>query len=174
MLCVNTIREGTRVIAIIAVALGLWCGLFAPLLLFLGVLYIVAVLLLFSAERKLDRARLIVAVICLAMLIAIYFAPLWIAEQTSKTPEDHLLLAERFASRGQLLVNSTKAQAHYRIAAKGGNVEAEARLGEAILFWHYGTMNRDEGIQWLQAAAAHGHLKAQELLTSLGVKKSRE
>jgi TPR repeat protein len=163
----QTVRWISNSTAIAAVLFALLHGLIAPLLLFLAGLYLVATFTLFTLEQKVDRVGVIGTSVCLAALIGFYFAPIWIAERSAQTAEDHLKLAVRFAHRGQLLGNATKAQTHYRLAAEGGNAEAQARLGEALCFGHYGTVNRVQGIKWLKAAAANGDRRVQYLLESL-------
>lgn len=153
----------------IALAIGsaaILHSLVAPMLLMEGIFYLMAVLVLLVAERKLDRLCLALGTAFPGVLLAVYFVPLWIAGWTTRTPEDHFILAEKFALRGQLLGNPAEALAHYRMAAEGGNVEAQSRLGHALFFGHYGPVNRAEGLAWLRTAAAHGHPGAENSLRS--------
>lgn len=160
----QTVCRITNGAAIAAALLAIWHSLIAPLLLFLGVLYLGRTITLLAFGRKLDRPGIALATGFLSLLVGVYFLPLWIAERENQTPEGHLLLAEKFSRRGQLLGNKTKALAHYRLAAEGGNLEAQVRLGQALFFGHYGPANRTESLKWLKIAAANGDSRAQRLL----------
>lgn len=142
-------------------------GLIAPFGLLMGVIWLSAVAGAVMFEKRFDRLGAVIALIGVGAVLGVCFIPLWIAERTAKTPDDFVMLAEGFRRRGQILGNRTKTQAYYLKAAESGNVEAQARVGEALYFGHYGTTNRDEGMRWIKVAASNGHQRSQQLLPSI-------
>ncbi len=153
----------------IAMAVGVAAilhSLIAPLILLLAVVYLVAILLFLVLEGKIDRLSVVLSITLFSIFVVVFFLPLWIEELKIQTPEGHLELAEKFASRGQLFGNSAKVLNHYRLAAEGGNIEAQTRLGEALCFGHYGNTDLCEGMKWLSKAAANGNRRAQMLIAS--------
>ena len=133
----------------------------------IGVIWLIIAIVVFLKRKKPDYAGLVVAIVSLGAILGIYFIPLWVAERKARTPADYLELAESFMSRGQLMGNHTKTQTYYLKAAESGNVIAQARIGEAFYFGHFGVINREKGIQWLKVAAANGHVPSQQLLKFL-------
>lgn len=164
---INPIRIAAIIISVLATLWVLFCGMYAPFLLLIGVVWFGVSILLCFKERKIDSIGLAVAAIALGTLFGVYFIPLWIAERTAKEPNEYLRLAENFESRGQIMGNRAKVQAYYIKAAEGGNVIAQSRIGEAFYFGHYGVTNREKGVKWLKVAAANGHAPSQQLLQSL-------
>lgn len=142
-------------------------GLIAPFMLLIGVIWLSAVAWSVVSEKRLDRVGIVIALLSFGSVLGVCFIPLWIAERTAQTPDDFVMLAEGFRRRGQILGNRTKAQAYYLKAAEGGSVEAQARVGEAFYFGHYGMTNRDDGIRWLKVAASNGHQGSEQLLRSI-------
>lgn len=142
-------------------------GLIAPFVLLIGVIWLSAVAWSAVFEKRFEKIGAVIALMSVGSVLGVCFIPLWIAERTAKTPDDFVMLAEGFRRRGQILGNRTKTQAYYLKAAEGGSVEAQARVGEALYFGHYGTTNRDEGIRWLKVAVSNGHQRSQQLLPSI-------
>jgi hypothetical protein len=163
----GSIRSAALIISIILIPIFLCRSLVAPLLLLIGVIWLAIFILVLLKRKEPDYAGLVVTIVSLGALLGIYFIPLWVAERKARTPAEYLKLAEKFMSRGQLMGNQTKAQAYYLKAAEGGNVIAQARIGEAFYFGHFGVTNREKGIEWLKVAAANGHVPSQQLLQSL-------
>jgi len=164
---ISVVRWVALIISILVVPLTLLRGLAAPFLLVLGVVWCVAAATSYLSHHRIDALSLWVSSFSFAMLIGIFFAPLWIAEHKAHTPDDFVKLAEGFASRGQIFANRAKAQACYLKAAEAGSVEAQARLGEALYFGHYGITNRDEGLKWLKLAASNGHQSSLSVIRSI-------
>lgn len=160
-------RWAALIATIIALPFTLWRGLVAPFLLAVGVVWFVAFVVSFASTKRADRLAASVAVISLGTMIAIYFVPLWVGELTAKNADDYISLAEGYRRRGQLLGDFAKAQTYYLKAAEAGSVEAQARVGEAFYFGHYGTTDRNEGVRWLKVAAANGHAGSRQLLLSI-------
>jgi TPR repeat protein len=148
--------EAFRKLALtISIAALIWMafiGLYAPALLMVGMVWLIALVILSLIERRLDQMSLV---------------PLWVGEYTAKTPDDFVELAEGFRRRGQIFGNQAKTQAYYLKAAESGNTKAQARLGEAFYFGHYGRTNREEGIRWLKVAASTGDQHALHVLRSI-------
>jgi len=148
MIRVDPIRLVALFVSALAIPVVLLRGLGAPFLLIIGVVWLIASLLLLLKRKEPDYVGLVVAILSLGALLGIYFVPLWVAERKARTPTEYLKLAENFSSRGQLMGNQTKAQAYSLKAAEGGNVIAQARIGEAFYFGHFGVSNREKGIEW--------------------------
>ena len=163
----GAIRWAALVISIVALPWLAFMSLFAPYLMLTGTVWLVAVVLLFFSERRVDRMSLAISSCSFGIVFFVCFVPLWIAECTAKTPHDFVRLAEGFRRRGQILGNRAKTQAYYLKAAEGGDAEAQARVGEAFYFGHYGITNREEGIEWLKVAAANGHQRSLQVLRSI-------
>jgi hypothetical protein len=167
MNCGGSIRLAALFLSILAIPFLLFRGLVAPFLLLIGIVWMVTSIFLIFKNKRLDNICFMVSAVSLGALIGIYFIPLWVAELTAKTPAEYLWLADKLKNRGQLMGNRTKAQAYYLKAAEGGNAIAQARVGEAFFFGHYGVTNRDDGIKWLKKAAANGHQSSRQLLESI-------
>ena len=164
---IAAIRWGAFIISVFAVPLTLWHSLIAPFLLVLAVVWCVAAATSYLSQHRIDALSLGVSMISFGMFVGIFFVPLWIIEQKAHTPDDFMKLAEGYASRGQLFGDRAKAQAYYLKAAEAGNVEAQARFGEALYYGHYGTKNRDEGLKWLKLAASNGHQRSSSEILSI-------
>ncbi len=148
--------------------LALWYGLTAPLLLGIGVLFSLPALISLIVFRRSHWPSLCVAVGSLAAFILIFFVPVWLAAARAKTPADHLRVGELYALRGQLFGNDAKTWEHYLIAAKGGDPEAQSRVGTAYIFRHYGApRDREQARQWLTAAARQGNASAAQMLNTV-------
>jgi|GEM_PF-2946387 len=167
MLNFGFIRWVGLIISIVALPFALFTSLFAPFLLSLAVIWLISLALIFLTENRFDRASFTIFFAALGLVLVICFIPLWIAEYTAKTPDDFVALAEGFRRRGQILGNRAKTQTYYIKAAEGGSVEAQARVGAAFYFGHYGVTNRREGIRWLKEAASNGHQGSLKLLQSV-------
>ena len=160
-------RWAALIITILVLPFTLLRGLVAPFLLAVGVVWLAAFVVSFASTKRADRLAVSVALISLGSMIAIYFVPLWLAESTAKSADDYVNLAEGYRRRGQLLGDYAKAQIYYLKAAEAGNVEAQARVGEALYFGHYGTTDRNEGVRWLKIAASNGHAGSRQLMMSI-------
>ncbi|RFC49605.1 MAG: TPR repeat [Verrucomicrobia bacterium] len=163
--------EAFRKLALtISIAALIWMafiGLYAPALLMVGMVWLIALVILSLIERRLDQMSLAISVGSLGIVFFVCFVPLWVGEYTAKTPDDFVELAEGFRRRGQIFGNQAKTQAYYLKAAESGNTKAQARLGEAFYFGHYGRTNREEGIRWLKVAASTGDQHALHVLRSI-------
>jgi TPR repeat protein len=166
------IRWAALIISVVALPFALFTSLFAPFLLSMGVIWLIALALMFFTENRFDRVSFTISFAALVSVLVVCFIPLWVAEYTAKTPDDFVALAEGFRRRGQILGNRAKTQTYYIKAAEGGSVEAQARVGEAFYFGHYGVTNRREGIRWLKEAASNGHQGSQKLLQSVDLSES--
>lgn len=142
-------------------------GLTAPMLLGIGVLFLVPAALSIRSPR-LHWLSVGISACSLLALMLIFFVPVWVAAARAQTPADHRLVAEAYVSRGQLFGNHSEAFAHYLIAALGGDAEAQRRVGEAYIFRHYGVAyDTLKARRWLAAAAGNGNSGAAQLLKSI-------
>ena len=156
---------GACILAIPLTLGALFTGLIAPLLLGIAVLFLVPALIALFAYRRPHGPSLVVALTSLTAFFTIFFVPVWVAAARAKTPADHLRVGEAYARRGQLFSNYAKTWEHYLIAAKGGDPEAQCRVGEAYLFGHYRvSKDRNQALQWLTAAHSQRHARAAEVL----------
>jgi energy-coupling factor transporter transmembrane protein EcfT len=154
-------------ISIIVLFWMIFTAFFAPCLLVVGVVWLITFIFNLFKKQRIDYLSLIVSCLCFGLVLFVFFVPLWIAESKAKTSDDFFTLAERYNTRGQILGNRVKTQLYYLKAAEGGNIEAQARLGEALYFGHYGTTKHDEGLRWLKLAASNGHKNSQNLIQSI-------
>jgi hypothetical protein len=155
------------VLAIPFVFFTLMHGLTAPMFLGVGVLFSVPAALSIRGPH-LHWPSVGICACSLSALMLIFFIPVWVAAARARTPADHRLVAEAYALRGQLFGNHSEAFEHYLMSARGGDVEAQRRVGEAYLFCHYGVaydMSKARG--WLTAAAGNGDSGAAQLLKSI-------
>ncbi len=160
--------NGACILAIPFALFALWYGLTAPLLLGLGVLFLLPAVLSLVVFHRIHWPSLCVGGGSLAAFFLIFFVPVWLAAASAKTPADHLRVGEAFASRGQLFGNDSKAFEHYLIAAKGGDPEAQSRIGAAYLYRHYGApRDREQARHWLIKAARQGNASAAQMLKSV-------
>lgn len=145
-------------------------GLMAPFLLMIGAIWLVAIGWSSAIKKRLDGLGLVIVLGCFGSVVGVCFVPLWIAEFTTRTPDDFVELAEGFRRRGQILGNRGKARTYYLRAAEAGSVEAQARVAEDLYFGHYGMTHREDGIKWLRLAASNGHDHSRQLLRSIEAK----
>ena len=104
----------------------------------------------------------------LSALMLFSFVPVWVAAARATTPGDHLRVGEAYALRGQLFGSDAKTWEHYLMAAKGGDSEAQSRVGTAYITLHYGVpLDREQAKFWLTAAAQQGHTSATQLLKNV-------
>ena len=160
-----------NLLSIVALAGGIILimrGLSAPSLLFIGLVYLIGAAISFFMLRKADRFCSGMSGVALVLFVGIFFAPLWMASFFARTAEEHLHLAERYATRGQIFGSRDQVMKHYLAAAQKGSAEAQVRVGEVYLFGHYGeNISRTEAIKWLQAAAVQGNSRAKNMLIAI-------
>ena len=95
----------------------------------------------------------------------IFFVPVWLADARAKTPADHLRVGEAYSLRGQIFGSAGETWKHYLMAAKGGDPEAQSRVGAAYIFRHWGApLDWEQARYWLAAAARQGSSSAAQLL----------
>jgi TPR repeat protein len=83
--------------------------------------------------------------------------------------------AEANQRLGRLLLeqgNEKEAQAAFEHGAESGNISCMFWLGKAMLSGRGGAIDTGLGTEWLERAAAHGHLLAKRALLGLAIRNS--
>jgi len=107
--------------------------------------------------ENLKRLGCLVAIICIAAVVAGLFAPL----QPGKAR------AESFVKKGKAAFEAEKYESAvecYSSAAELGNAEAQYELGNCFALGKGVKASREEAVKWWQKAAEGGHVEAQYTL----------
>lgn len=90
-----------------------------------------------------------------------YYPPQQAVPETPQSPEEQLKMGERYADEHSKQRNDVEAVRWFRMAAEGGNAEAQYKL--AVMLEHAWGARRDyqEALSWYSKAAKQGHAGAQ-------------
>jgi len=132
----------------------------------------VIIAIVMAAFRNLKHPVFYGSVLTAVLLGCYIYIPIWYMVYQAKTPNEHLLVAQAYATPGRLYGNEKAAWEHFMIAAEGGDAEAEFEVAGGYLYGWYGvTQDRENARQWMNASAAQGYKRAIDDLKDIDTAK---